>query len=143
MKKGGKIGLLDWGQIKYMGDTLAEKYSAMIEAIAAGERSQIVAAFKDLGVRVMNEDDEKSIQNIAVTMLDTRVVPGYVMDPFNPKNSIKDNPVKKLPADLYFVVRTVQLLRGIAHAFEVDYSVADAWRPHARKILAEAKTTKQ
>ena len=36
-----------------------------------------------------NNDDHESIVNVAVTMLDTRVVPGYIMDPFNPENALK------------------------------------------------------
>ena len=40
-------------------------------------------------VQVSNNDDHESIANVAVTMLDTRVVPGYIMDPFNPDNALK------------------------------------------------------
>lgn len=41
----------------------------------------------------------------------------------------------QMPSDLYFVVRTVQLLRGIAHAFDLDYSLADRWAPYAKRAV--------
>lgn len=125
-----------------MDDTLLVKYSAMVDAIAAEDTERIIAAFKDLGIRVVNEADKSSVEKMAITMLDTRVVPGYILDPFDPENSLKDNSVTKLPPDLYFVVRTVQLFRGIAHAFEIDYSVANVWRPHAKRILSEMKISR-
>jgi len=58
------------------------------------------------------------------------------MNPFSPNNALKANAVTALPSDLYFVVRTVQLLRGIAFAFDVDFSLADSWRPYARRVLS-------
>ena len=76
-------------------------------------------------------------------MLDTRVVPGYIIDPFNPKNALKNNAVSKMPSDLYFVVRTIQLMRGIAYAFNVDYSLSDSWAPYASTILTKYPKLRQ
>lgn len=40
-----------------------------------------------------------------------------------------------MPSDLYFVVRTIQMVRGIAYAFDLDYSLARSWGPYARRII--------
>ena len=132
---GGTIGLLDWGQVKQVSDTLARKFGRMVLAISSRDESAIVDALFDLGVTVSNPSDRKTVTDIAITMLDTKRVAGYIIDPFNPRNSLKTNSVTKMPSDLYFVVRTVQLLRGIAHAFDLDYSLADKWAPYARRAV--------
>ena len=136
-KKSRKIGLLDWGQVKFVSDELAVNFSLMIRAMNSRNEKDIVDSLFRLGVEVSNPTDFKSITDIAVTMLDTRIVPGYIIDPFNPNNALKRNAVSKMPSDLYFVVRTVQLLRGIASAFDIDYSLSSAWEKHANKILSQ------
>jgi hypothetical protein len=45
------------------------------------------------------------------------------------------NAVTKMPSDLYFVVRSIQLIRGITFAFGLDYSLANAWAPYAKKTI--------
>ena len=131
-----QVGLLDWGQIKRVSDDLALKYSLMIEAMNSRDRQRIVDAFFGLGCRVADPGDFDTVYGIAVSMLDTRSVPGYVIDPFSPDNALKKNGVTKMPPDLYFLVRAVQLFRGIAFAFDLQhYSVAEKWAPHAKKII--------
>jgi predicted unusual protein kinase regulating ubiquinone biosynthesis (AarF/ABC1/UbiB family) len=136
-KKRRVIGLLDWGQVKRVSDNLAVDFSNMVVAMNSNQRPRIISAFKKLGVEVSNPGDEESVEGIALTMLDTRNVPGFVIDPFNPMNALKKNSVTKMPSDLYFVVRTVQLLRGIAFAFGIDYSLSKAWGPYAERTLAK------
>jgi aarF domain-containing kinase len=136
-KKTRKIGLLDWGQVKIVSDELALNFALMIQAMNSRNQLEIVKSFKRLGIEVSNPDDHDSIADIAVTVLDTRVIPGYIIDPFNPNNALKRNAVSKMPQDLYFVVRTVQLLRGIASAFDLDYSLSTAWAPYAAKIVSK------
>jgi predicted unusual protein kinase regulating ubiquinone biosynthesis (AarF/ABC1/UbiB family) len=134
-KKSRTIGLLDWGQVKRVPDLLAVNFALMIRAMNSRKQEEIVRAFFNLGIEVSNPKDIQCVADIAVTMLDTRNVPGYIIDPFNPGNALKRNAVSNMPAELYFVVRTVQLLRGIAYAFDIDYSLATAWGPYATKIL--------
>lgn len=92
----GCIGLLDWGQVKQVSDNLAHKFGTLVLAIHANKESEIVDALFDLGVTVSNPADRKTVSAIAVTMLDTRRVEGYVIDPFSPQNSLKTNSVTKV-----------------------------------------------
>jgi len=137
------VGLLDWGQIKLVSDNLALKFARMVEAIDDGNRDKILESFFDLGVKVTNPNDKQTVADIAVTMLDTRCVPGYIIDPFNPQNALKTNAVSEMPADLYFIVRTVQLFRGICFAFNLDYSLASAWAPYAKRTVSRIEKSKQ
>jgi hypothetical protein len=47
------------------------------------------------------------------------------------------NTICEMPPDLYFFVRTVQLMRGITFAFGLDYSLAKRGAPYARRVLAK------
>jgi len=132
---GGNVGLLDWGQVKRVGDELAINFSRLVLAIKSKDEDSIVDAIFKLGVCVSNPTDKKTVKAIALTMLDTQHVPDYVIDPFDPRNSLKVNSVTKMPSDLYFIVRTVQLMRGICFAFDLDYSLAAAWAPLAKQVL--------
>ena len=50
-----------------------------------------------------------------------------------------------MPSDFYFLVRTVQLMRGIAYAFDLDYSLAQSWGPYALRAIdrMEGKLAKE
>ena len=81
-----KIGLLDWGQMKRLSDDSIYKFSRFIEAMNSRDQNRTVEAFLDLGIKVGNPERRNSVEGMAVTMLDTRVMPGYDMDPFSPNN---------------------------------------------------------
>jgi hypothetical protein len=49
-----------------------------------------------------------SVQCVALSPLDAQV------DPFDPKSPIKQCAIVSFPPDLFFVLRVVQLLRGMA-----------------------------
>lgn len=135
-KNGFIIGLLDWGQIKILSDTMVLNFSLMIESLNSKNRNSIVESFKRLGIEMENANDHDSISKIAMTMLDTIEIANYSMNPFSSDNALKLNAVVKMPPELYFVVRSIQLLRGICYAFNLkDYSLAKAWSPYAQKII--------
>lgn len=136
------VGLLDWGQVKRVSDSLAVDFSKLVVAINSKKESEIVDAFFALGIRVSNPSDRKTVKAIALTMFDTQRVPDYIIDPFNPRNSLKSNSVTKMPSDIYFLLRTVQLFRGISYAFDLDYSLADRWGTYANGVLKKAAAEK-
>ena len=115
----------------------------MVEALNSRQDESILLACKQLGLEMANMRDESTVAKIVTVLLDTRVVPGYVMDPFSDDNMLKSNPVTNMPPDIYFVVRTVQLFRGIACGFDIDFSVAAAWAPYARKVISESSSAMQ
>jgi len=140
---GRPVGLLDWGQVKIVDDKLASDFSTLVMAMKSQNQEAICDAFFALGVCVADPTDRATVKAIALTMLDTRRVAGYIIDPFDPRNTLKKNSVTKMPADLYFVVRTVQLLRGICFAFDIDFSLADSWAPLAKETLLALDVVKR
>ena len=123
-----------------MPNDLLLKFARMVKAIHEEDKEEILAAFSGLGIQVSNPEDKSTVHKIAVTMLDTRSVPGYIIDSFrNPMEILKQNAVTKMPPDLYFIVRTIQLLRGITFAFDLSFSLADQWAPLANRELQREK----
>lgn len=83
-------------------------------AINSNKQKDIVDAFFKLGMIVSNPSDTRTVECLAITMFDTKSIPGYIVDPFDENNALKKNSVTKLPSDLYFLVRTVQLFRYVS-----------------------------
>lgn len=132
-----KVGVLDWGQMKRISDDALIKFSRMILAINSGNQDRILRAFDNLGIVMTNPEDKRGCEIMALSMLDTKKIPGYTMDPFSPNSPLLGNTICEMPSDLYFLVRTVQLMRGCCFAFGLDYSLSRQWAPAARKVLAE------
>lgn len=80
------ISLLDWGQVKRITDEATYNFALFIEAMNSRDRNRTCDAFLHLGVTVGDPTEKKSVEGLAVTMLDTRVMPGFDMDPFSPNN---------------------------------------------------------
>eukprot|EP00243_Klebsormidium_subtile_P010137 TRINITY_DN5332_c0_g2_i1.p1 TRINITY_DN5332_c0_g2~~TRINITY_DN5332_c0_g2_i1.p1 ORF type:complete len:140 (-),score=29.51 TRINITY_DN5332_c0_g2_i1:313-687(-) len=75
---------------------------------------------------------------MAGLMFDTRMPKDREsLNPFTDESEIQKNPVTEFPKDLFFVLRTVQLLRGLTMGMGIDWSVAEAWKPLAEEALAE------
>jgi hypothetical protein len=69
-------------------------------------------------------------------MFDTQTVPGLTIDsPYNPLETLKTNSVTNIPSDLYFLIRAVQLFRGISYAFDMNYSLASKWVNYAKNVV--------
>lgn len=104
MQSNGNIGLLDWGQVCSINDELLYKFALVNKALNSNDRKSIATALVDLGLEFRNPRDFNSMSDIGITMLDTRNVAGYVINPFKPGNALKVNSVVKFPSDLYFLV---------------------------------------
>lgn len=129
------IGLLDWGQVKYLPDDILLKFSIMLEAINSKDKQQILSSIDELGIEISNRNDIDSSVKIAVSMLDTQNIPGYVMSPFSKDNALKTNSIKKVPSDLYLIIRTIQLFRGICYGLDIDFSLAKEWQTYAQNTI--------
>eukprot|EP01031_Cornospumella_fuschlensis_P034357 gene34357-41588_t len=134
----GRIGLLDWGQVKALSGQIATQYAQLVVALHGRDQLQIVDAFFRLGIKVSKPADLRTVEAIAVTMFDTRTHGSFVLNPFDPQAAIKQNSVLAMPSEIYFIVRAVQLMRGMCSAFRLqDFSLADKWAPRARRVLEQ------
>lgn len=138
LSKGG-IGLLDWGQTKEIAPAMLTRFARLVIALAHRNTTAINTAFLSLGVKVGDPKDSETVEALAVTMFDTRPTSNFPADPFSPACALRRNPVLTLPSELYFIVRTVQLLRGLGHALGIEgddkKSLSTEWMPFAEKVL--------
>ena len=68
---------------------------------------------------------------MGVGMFDTR---GRV-DPFSPDSPIKAA-IVQFPSDTFFVLRVIQLLRGMSAGTGVEFSSTQQWLPWAEEALS-------
>ncbi|WKA08870.1 hypothetical protein VitviT2T_026555 [Vitis vinifera] len=113
--KGSEVALLDYGQ--------------------ASE------SYRELGIETLSncKDEQNELFKLAQTMFDTKLPPGVVMlQPFAEDSSIKKVGVQAFPEELFSILRTVHLLRGLSVGLGINYSCADQWRPIAEEALVRA-----
>ena len=136
---GGRIGLIDYGQSKRLPDGYRAAFARLVLALeargkgghgsaAAADADAVVSLALD-GIGVVTAGDDVGVKaELARGMFDT----AGAVDPFDPDSPIKKMAIQTFPADLFFVLRVVQLLRGLANGMGVwDFSSAAQWRPFA------------
>ena len=151
-----KVGLIDYGQSKQVTraeqEALARLFVAMakakdaplsevVSALDDAQSDEVAAAFKALGIvtevtplgLASGLSERDLILNTAFRMWDSR---GRVQ-PFAANSTLRQLATRQLPPQLFFVLRSVQLLRGLAAAAGVEMSVARRWEPLAKKVLEE------
>ncbi|GLI59949.1 hypothetical protein VaNZ11_002002 [Volvox africanus] len=133
--RGGRVGLLDYGQSKQLPDEKRMAFAELVLALNRGHASEISAALGDLGVVTERKDPDIRTE-MAYGMFDTR---GKV-NPFDPNSPLKRSTISTFPADMFFVMRVVQLLRGLANGMGIDdFSCARQWAPFAKDTLSRAR----
>ncbi|OVA17579.1 Protein kinase domain [Macleaya cordata] len=136
--KGSEVALLDYGQVKDLPDSLRLGYANLILAIADNDPVRASQSYRELGIKTLSkcEDEEKEMLKLAQTMFDTKLPPGVTMlQPFSEESSIKKIAVESFPEELFSVLRTVHLLRGLSVGMGINYSCAEQWKPIAEEAL--------
>ena len=114
----------------------------------------LIRHFLSLGVKVSRPEHTPSICALAISLFDTCALPSnspYLFSPFGNVESedekskgkvplMKVNNVVSLPSDLYFLCRSVQLMRGLSSVTSNDdFSVAEVWRESAQRMIQHRK----
>ncbi|KAB5532111.1 hypothetical protein DKX38_018781 [Salix brachista] len=136
--KGSKVALLDYGQVKDLPYKLRLGYANLVLAIADGNPIRAAESYRELGIGTLSkcENELQELFVLAQTMFDTKLPPGVAMlQPFSEDSSIKKISVETFPEELYSVLRTVHLLRGLSVGLGINYSCAEQWRPIAEEAL--------
>ncbi|CAI5477195.1 unnamed protein product [Closterium sp. Yama58-4] len=136
-----KVALLDYGQTKRLPDSLRLNLARLMLAVADKDLPRVGSLFQALGIRTTRTviEDPRSFHRMSSLMFDTGVSEGVTTsNPFASESTLKRNGIEKFPEDLFFVVRTMQLLRGLAMGMGLNESLAEQWRPIAQAALKEA-----
>lgn len=136
--QGSEVALLDYGQVKDLPDKLRIGYANLVLAMADNDPLRAMESFRELGIDTLSKckDEQKELLRLAQTMFDTKLPPGVMMlQPFSEDSSIKKIAVLGFPEELFSVLRTVHLLRGLSVGLGINYSCAEQWRPIAEEVL--------
>ncbi|XVF08758.1 hypothetical protein REPUB_Repub07fG0030500 [Reevesia pubescens] len=139
--KGSEVALLDYGQVKDLPDQLRLGYANLVLAMADNDPIKATESYRELGIATISkcDNEQKELLRLAQTMFDTKLPPGVVMlQPFSEDSSIKKIAVQSFPEELFSVLRTVHLLRGLSVGLGINYSCAEQWRPIAEEALYSA-----
>lgn len=147
------IGLLDFGQTKRFSNEQRVAFARLVDAMSRKDSLGIRSGLEGLGIKVVpsnkvekrprKERRKPSIlsveEQLAYTMFDTAAVPGVSDNPFSEDSALRSATVEKMPKDLVFLLRTMQLLRGISRAtFNADFSMVSCWGEIARAELKDS-----
>lgn len=109
----------------------ARRKGKAIKPIVLAESSAVLSYARSL----------TATEKLAYTMFDTADVPGVSNNPFASDSALRSATIEKFPQELFFLLRTVQILKGICSAtYNADFSVANAWAPIARRALRSASS---
>ncbi|RDX57883.1 putative aarF domain-containing protein kinase 1 [Mucuna pruriens] len=136
-----QVALLDYGQVKDLPEQLRLGYANLVLAIANGDPLRAAESYRELGIETLSncKNEQQELFKLAETMFDTKLPPGVVMlQPFSEESSIKKIAVQAFPEELFSVLRTVHLLRGLSVGLGINYSCAEQWRPIAEEALSRA-----
>lgn len=136
--RGSQVALLDYGQVKDLPEKLRLGYANLVLAIADNDPTRASDSYRELGIDTFSncEDEQRELFKLAQTMFDTKLPPGVTMlQPFSEESSIKKIAVQAFPEELFCVLRTVHLLRGLSVGLGINYSCAEQWRPIAEEAL--------
>ncbi|KAI3499526.1 hypothetical protein L1887_35327 [Cichorium endivia] len=136
--KGSRVALLDYGQVKELPNPLRLGYANLVLAIADNDHMKAADGLRELGINTLSMcDDEKSeLFKLAQVMFDTKLPPGVTMlQPYAEDATLKKVAVQAFPEELFSVLRTVHLLRGLSVGLGLNYSCAEEWRPIAEEAL--------
>lgn len=151
------IGLLDFGQTKRFSNERRVAFARLVDAMSRKDARDIRKGLEGLGINVVPAGEkerrrraERKRNNLSVeeelayTMFDTASVPGVSDNPFSEDSALRSASVEKLPKDLVFLLRTMQLLRGISTAtFNTDYSIVSCWGNIARAEVKDFSRRKR
>ncbi|CAI5964749.1 unnamed protein product [Closterium sp. NIES-65] len=141
-----KVALLDYGQTKQISQQHRLQLAELILAVGDGDARKIGRLYNEMGFKLSKtaEENPESFKWMATLMFDTRSAKGATTsNPFSEEHAAQNNGVKKFPEDLFFVVRSMQLLRGICMGMGLNESLAEQWRPIARQAIREAQRQRQ
>ncbi|CAI0446312.1 unnamed protein product [Linum tenue] len=136
------VALLDYGQVKDLPANLRFGYAELVLAMADNDPIGATKSFKDLGIKTLSKCDKNEDQEmlkLAQTMFDTGLPPGVTtLQPFSEGSSLEKFSVEGFPEELFSILRTVHLLRGLSVGLGLNYSCAKQWRPIAEETLHRA-----
>jgi len=139
----GRIGLIDFGQVKQVDRDYREALAKVI--LALDERKsdddpddldRIGRSVAELGIELKDNVPAHGHAAIAMWLFDGSVETfpnGYDESEMSPNSPVKA--MKEFPNDLVLLARSTVLVKGLAKRFGIRWSLSQEWAPIARRVL--------
>jgi aarF domain-containing kinase len=145
-KKGGRkqmeepmVGLIDYGQCKKLTPTEQGKVARLILSVANEESDELIAqSFRDLKI-VTKNDSTEFLAKFGRLMFGS-FQPEHMSHDWHQSLHSMDR-VLYFPKELSMVYRTALLLRGLAISLQLNYSIGQQWKIHAKEALDRIETS--
>jgi len=128
-----KIGLIDYGQCKRLSLEERQKVARLMISVANEESDEEIAAHcRDLGF-VTKNDSTKFLSDFSRLMFG-KLRSEHLQRSWHVALREEDE-IRYFPNELSMVYRASTLLRGLAMSFQLNVSVGEKWREHAKAAL--------
>lgn len=133
----GRLGLIDYGQVKRMSIAQRISYAKLIIAHSRGDRKEVVRLhFDELGVRTKYRNEEVAyLMSSFYNDRDSEDVMGKRNIPSFLDYCQSQDPMITMPDDFIIVSRMNILLRGMGKAFGLKLKMSQLWADEARRFL--------
>lgn len=134
----GRLGLIDYGQVKRITMEQRMQYARLIVALARGTRDDVIDRYIDLGVKTkyMKRDFLWRLAMFWNDRDDDVVTEGRNIQTF--MDWVEENdPIEELPQDFVMAARVSVMMRGMGNAFGLRMRTAPMWLPVAENLLKE------
>jgi aarF domain-containing kinase len=141
------VGLIDWGQSRTYDLGMRLRLAALVDSLcAAGDAAgrmksaAIIPRYHDLNIywncSLPIEKQRQKIAAAATDLFDTIPLPlGFSADPTSDTYHMAGLTGVEFPPELIYFFRATQIIRALTEQMGVDFSLAEEWRPHARRLL--------
>jgi aarF domain-containing kinase len=141
----GRLGLIDYGQVKKMTSEQREIFARLILAHARKDVDEVTNIhFNEL--KIKTKYSKKDIAYIHSSFWYDRATPD-IMQGKNIHYFMEwieaADPIVSLPNDYLMAGRMSILLRGMGKAFGIDFAMSDLWKEEAEKYLEEYSKNKK
>ncbi|CAH0482435.1 unnamed protein product [Peronospora belbahrii] len=136
----GRLGLIDYGQVKHISREHRIHLAKLIVALADGSREDIIAVLtKDMRIKTKNMDPY-FLEKQARLMFDND--DRTVTEGMNPQLFLEHlhtiDRIEYIPDEYVMAFRCSLLLRGFSYLLHYNFSHAKSWEGIARQVLQEA-----
>lgn len=135
----GRIGLIDYGQIKSLKQDQRKSMARMIIALADGKKEDVIDLFVKMGFRSKRMDGD--VINAVATLYfdrdDSEIIGKGINLQYYFENLQKKDPFLAMPEDFIMCARVAVFMRGLGTFLDYPISIAKAWRPLAVEVLKE------
>lgn len=138
----GRIGLIDFGQVKQISGRNRETLAKVMIALDGRtdgnveDMERIGNLALELGVEIKEEAKTEASAAIALWLFDgtaTELPGGYDMGELSPNSPVKE--IKSFPQDLVLAGRAAILIKGVANRLGIPWSLSHEWAPIAVQVM--------